>query len=231
MAEYYLNIPLKDEDVTQLKIGDMVYFSGPVFTGRSRIHRYIFDEGNTLPFETENQNVMIHVGPVVIKNIKTNMVKDVHLMISNPAKYAKVFIDAGAEYIVFHYEAMSGIEEINALIDDIKKQDVKAGIAIKPNTSVEVLLPFLEKLDMVLIMSVEPGFGGQNFMEGALTKIKYLSDAKKKFDYKYLIEVDGGINEKTAQMVSDAGAEVIVAGTYIFQSENRYETIEELKKL
>lgn len=70
MAEYYLNIPLKDEDVTQLKIGDMVYFSGPVFTGRSRIHRYIFDEGNTLPFETENQNVMIHVGPVVIKNNK-----------------------------------------------------------------------------------------------------------------------------------------------------------------
>ena len=174
----------------------------------------------------------ITIGPLVVGSIKgkVNMVFDVHLMISDPKKYAIEFIKNGADYIVFHYEALSSHEEIIELIDFVHQNNTKVGISVKPNTDVKVLDPFLELVDMLLVMSVEPGFGGQSFMPNSLEKIKYLSEKKKENNYNYLIEVDGGINEKTAPLVKEAGVEVIVAGTYVFKSDDRIATIESLRK-
>ena len=173
----------------------------------------------------------ITIGPAVIKNLKkNNMIFDVHLMISDPKKYALDFIKAQADYITFHYEALSSIEEMVELIDYIHSFNVKAGISIKPNTKPEVLKPLLDKLDLVLVMSVEPGFGGQKFLDSAIDKIKYYKNEKINNNYNYLIEVDGGINEETADIVKKAGVEVIVAGTYIFKNSNRNEIIKSLEK-
>lgn len=174
----------------------------------------------------------ITIGPLVVGSIKgkVDMVFDVHLMISDPLKYSLEFIKNGADYIVFHYEALENHEEILELIDFVHSNNTKVGVSIKPNTDVKVLDLFLDKVDMVLVMSVEPGFGGQSFMPNSLDKIKYLKNKKIENDYKYLIEVDGGINEKTAPLVKEAGVEVIVAGTYVFKSKNREETIKSLRK-
>ena len=172
----------------------------------------------------------ITMGPMIYKNLKgkVDAVFDVHLMISDPLYYAKSFIDAGADYLTFHYEA---VEDVGEVINHIKSLGAKVGISIKPNTSVEVLDPYLEDLDLILVMSVEPGFGGQKFMPSALNKIKYLRDKKDNNNYKYLIEVDGGINLETAKQCADAGVEVLVAGTYIFASEDRNQMIKGLKNL
>jgi ribulose-phosphate 3-epimerase len=172
----------------------------------------------------------ISFGAVVYQWLKdkTKLPMDVHIMIENPEKYALDFIKAGADYLVFHYEATSN--PLN-LIQIIKSNQVKAGISIKPNTPVSVLEPLLPYLDMILIMSVEPGFGGQKFMIQAIEKLQYLKSMKKKHSYKYLIEVDGGINLETAKIAKDAGAEVIVVGSYLFGSQNRKKTIEGLKSI
>lgn len=172
----------------------------------------------------------ITLGPVIYKNLKGKIdaVFDVHLMISDPKFYAKSFIDAGADYLTFHYEAVTDIMDV---ICHIKSLGCKVGISIKPNTNVEVLDKYLPYLDLVLVMSVEPGFGGQKFLSSAVKKIKYLSIMKKENNYNYLIEVDGGINEETAKICADAGVEVLVAGTYIFLSNNRKKTIEGLLEL
>ncbi len=172
----------------------------------------------------------ITMGPVIYKDLKgkVDLVFDVHLMIENPLKYAKDFVSAGADYITFHYEAVDDkIETIEA----IKKLGVKVGISIKPNTAVEVLQQILPYVDLVLIMSVEPGFGGQKFMSNALDKIAYLAAHKKKYNYSYLIQVDGGINKETASLCQKAGCEVIVAGTYIFGSDDRQRVIKGLLAL
>ena len=171
----------------------------------------------------------ISFGSVVLKSINHfNITYDVHLMISDPDKYAIDFAKAGADYITFHYEAVEN--PINT-IKTIKQMGVKVGISIKPQTNVEVLDDLLPLVDMVLVMSVEPGFGGQKFIPSALEKIKYLHQQKKKFNLNFLIEVDGGINLDTARQSVEAGAEVLVAGSYIFGSKNIKETIEGLMKL
>jgi len=172
----------------------------------------------------------ITMGPVIYQSLKkkVNAIFDVHLMITDPLKYAKSFVDAGADIITFHYEA---VDDVLSTIAEIKKLNVKVGISIKPNTDVEVLKEYLPYLDLILVMSVEPGFGGQKFMPVALGKIAYLAEKKKKMKYKYLIQVDGGINIETAKLCKDAGCEVVVAGTYIFKSQNRAETIKELMNL
>lgn len=173
----------------------------------------------------------ITIGPVVIKNLnKKDMIFDVHLMISDPKKYTYDFIQAGADYITFHFEAMKDKKNITELIDYIHSFKKLVGISVKPNTNPEVLKPYLDKIDLVLVMSVEPGFGGQQFMPNALDKIKYYSNEKKLNNYNYLIEVDGGINKETSALVKEAGVEVIVAGTYIFKNQNRKQIIEELSK-
>lgn len=172
----------------------------------------------------------ISFGPAVYKNLKgkVNNVFDVHLMISDPMKYLDDHVNAGADIYTFHYEAVNDVRE---MIEEIKKRNIKVGISIKPKTDVKLLLPYLKDLDLVLVMSVEPGFGGQTFIDSALGKIEELARLKKENNYHYLIEVDGGINQETAKLVAKVGCEVVVAGTYIFKSQDRKKTIEYLKSL
>lgn len=174
----------------------------------------------------------ISLGAGVYKNMKgkVNLVFDVHLMISDPQKYALDFIKAGADLLTFHYEALSNDQEIFSLIDFIHKNNCKVGISIKPNTDVEVLDKFLDKIDLVLVMSVEPGFGGQKFMMSAIEKIKYLKN-KKQQGLKFLIEVDGGINKETSKLCANAGVDILVAGTYVFNNQNREMLIKEMQSL
>ena len=171
----------------------------------------------------------ITIGPLVMKNFKkeiNNIVMDVHLMIADPVKYAPDFVKAGADIITFHYEAVKYAEPA---IDAIRELGVKVGISIKPLTDINVLDDLLDKVDLILIMSVEPGFGGQAFIPSALDKIKYLADKRKQNGYNYLIEVDGGINKETAKQCIEAGVDILVAGSYIFSSNNRKALIEEIE--
>lgn len=156
--------------------------------------------------------------------------KDVHLMINNPLKYVKNFVDVNADLITFHYEAISSKRKIKELINVIHDYGCACGISIRPNTPIDVLIPFLKDLDLVLIMSVEPGFGGQKFMDNSIDKIKTLRAIIDENEYDCLIEVDGGINEETSKLVKDAGVDVLVAGSYLFKSDNMAQRIRILKK-
>ena len=174
----------------------------------------------------------ISFGQPVLKCIAKShhMVNDVHIMISDPFKYAPEFIKAGADYVTFHYEACASDKEVFQVIDLIHDYGAKAGLSIKPGTEVAKVLPFLYSLDLVLIMSVEPGFGGQSFMPEMLSKVVYLRDYMNQNDIKNcLIEIDGGINEETGRLARLAGVDVLVAGSYIFNSDNAKERIEKLK--
>ncbi len=175
----------------------------------------------------------ISLGTCVYKWLKNkvDLVFDVHIMISDPKKYALDFIKAGADILTFHYEALNNREEINNLIDLIHENNCKVGISIKPNTSVTVLDEFLDKIDLALVMSVEPGFGGQSFIPGALDKIKYLKNKKVNNNLNFEIEVDGGINKETSKLCVEAGVEVLVAGTYVFNNNDRKKLIEEMQNL
>ena len=175
----------------------------------------------------------ISLGACVYKGLKNkvDLVFDVHLMIKDPRKYAIDFIKAGADILTFHYEALDTKEEIYDLIDFIHQNNVKVGISIKPNTKVEVLDEFLDKIDLALVMSVEPGFGGQSFIPTALDKIKYLKNKKEKENFQFEIEVDGGINKETSKQCVEAGVEVLVAGTYVYNNQDRKQLIEEMQNL
>lgn len=161
----------------------------------------------------------ISFGPDILKAFKkaTDLYLDVHLMISDPLFYLESFYKAGASGITFHYEALNSDEECLKLIKEIKKLGLKAGMSIKPNTDVRVLDDFLDDLDVILIMSVEPGFGGQKFMDSAYDKISYLQ--KLKSNYHYLIEVDGGVNDTNVQRLKEIGTDVIVAGSFVFKGD------------
>ena len=168
----------------------------------------------------------ISIGVPVVKSIrkKSNMFLDVHLMIENPEKYIEVFANAGADLITFHYEACSNTVE--ETIDLIKSFDKKIGISIKPKTSPEVLLPYLEKIDLVLVMTVEPGFGGQEFMHDCAMKIPVL---KENAPENVIIQVDGGINNLTAKICTSLGATSLVAGSYIYGASDYKKAIEAIK--
>ena len=158
------------------------------------------------------------------------MVNDVHIMISDPFKYAPEFIKAGAEYLTFHYEACKNDKEVFQVIDLIHDYGAKAGLSIKPGTPVEKVFPFLYSLDLVLIMSVEPGFGGQKYIPESFTKIFRLKEHMESHEVKKcLIEVDGGINDETAQNAKLAGVDVLVAGSYLFGHDDLKERIEKLR--
>ena len=167
----------------------------------------------------------ISIGVPVVKSIrkKTDMFLDVHLMIENPDKYIEVFAKAGADLITFHYEATNNIEKTIELIKNTSK---KIGISIKPKTNIEVLLPYLEKVDLVLIMTVEPGFGGQEFMHDCAMKIPTI---KEKASENLIIQVDGGINNLTAKICKSLGANSLVAGSYIYNSSDYKKAIESLR--
>lgn len=168
-----------------------------------------------------------------IKNLlkATKVVKDVHIMVENPKNKIKDYVKAGANYLTFHYEACSDAIEVSAIIDLIHEYGAKAGLSIKPGTDVNAILPFLNKLDLVLIMSVEPGKGGQKFIDKSLKKINLLNEYKinNKFD-NLLIEVDGGINDKTSQLCVEAGANVLVIGSYLFDHPDFAERFKEINK-
>lgn len=173
----------------------------------------------------------ISFGQPVLKCIahSHSMINDVHIMISEPKRYAKEFIDAGANILTFHYEACKDIKEIEEVIDIIHSNGAKAGLSVKPNTPIEVIYPVLHKLDLVLVMSVEPGFGGQKFIPSALDKISKVKKLILEKGYQCLVEVDGGINEETAKLCKEAGVDILVAGSYLFGHKDIEERINKIR--
>ncbi len=176
----------------------------------------------------------ITIGIPVVKSIKkvTQLPLDVHLMIDNPEKYVEDFAISGADIITFHYEAIKNNypekykNKIIELINKIKSMNVKAGISIKPKTSPNEIIEFLPILDLVLIMTVEPGFGGQKFMPGCANKIPTI---KENALQDLIIQVDGGINDETAKICTKLGATSLVAGSFIYKAENIQKAIDSLK--
>lgn len=170
----------------------------------------------------------ITIGVPVVKSIrkKTDMFLDTHLMIENPKEYIKPFADAGSDLITFHYEACKNSDEVFELISLIKKYGKKAGLSIKPKTDAEKIFEFLSDLDLVLIMTVEPGFGGQEFMHDCAMKIPVV---REKGSENLIIQVDGGINNITAKICKSLGVNSLVAGSYIYGSEDYNRAISSLK--
>ena len=157
----------------------------------------------------------ITLGPVVVSSLRkySEAVFDVHLMIDNPEKYVDVFADAGADIITVHLESTDCVDDV---LDQIHSKGVKTGLTVKPGTPVEDMLPYMDKVDMALIMTVEPGFGGQGMIEECLEKVRLLRDKYPELD----IEVDGGVKPSNVEKVYSAGANVIVAGSAVFLDEN-----------
>lgn len=170
----------------------------------------------------------ISFGLPVISSLRknTDMFFDVHLMIDRPERYIPRFIDAGADLVTFHYEAC---EDPRTALETIRNLGKKAGISIKPATPVEEIYPLLDSCDLVLIMTVEPGYGGQAFMPEMLVKIERLRAEIVKRGLDIDIQVDGGINKETAVMVKRAGANNLVAGSYVFKADNKKQAINSLR--
>ncbi len=173
----------------------------------------------------------ITIGPPVIKKLRPiapEMFYDVHLMINTPEKLLEDFIEAGTNSITIHYE---GTRDLKGIIDKLHTAGIKAGISLKPGTTIDVLEHFLPYLDLVLIMTVEPGFGGQKLLPETLQKVVNLKNIRMQDPrkYKYMIEIDGGVNADTIAMAKEAGVDVVVAGSYIFKHPNYEEAIKTLK--
>lgn len=169
----------------------------------------------------------ISFGAHVLSGLKkiSRVPLDTHLMLSNPLDYIDQFVEIGSSYITVHVEANKVQESINR----IKASGIKAGITLKPKTKVETLYPYLDQVDLVLIMSVEPGFGGQKFMVDQLEKVKALVELRKTYGYHYMIEIDGGINGDTAKLAKAAGVDIAVVGSYIFNAKDRNAVIGSLR--
>lgn len=170
----------------------------------------------------------ITFGAPVIKSVRklTDKPFDVHLMISEPLKYIDDFADAGADIITFHIECDS---DINKTIEKIRSHSIKPGLVIKPNTPANAVFPYLDKIDLVLVMTVEPGFGGQSFMADMLPKAKEIKEECKKRNIDIIVEADGGIGENTIEQAANAGIDVCVAGTAVFKAANASEAIKKLQ--
>lgn len=171
----------------------------------------------------------ISFGPPVIEAIrkKTKLFFDVHLMIKNPQRYIENFVRAGADSITIHYESTSRPKDA---ILKVKEHDMRVGIAISPYTPASVLIPYLELVDMVLIMTVEPGFGGQAMIPDTLDKVREIRKYADENGIKLDIEVDGGINEENVRLAIDAGANIIVAGSAIFKSKMPSKVIRRMRE-
>lgn len=167
----------------------------------------------------------ITFGPQILKDLKfqTNLPFDVHLMVENPEKFIPWFAEAKADMITFHVEATNNVLPILNLI---KKYNIKAGLSLKPDTNIHRLDPFLDKVDLVLVMSVNPGFGGQSFIPSAIDKIRYLNQIPNR---SFAIEVDGGITPVTASQCIIAGSDILVAGTSVFKDGLYEKNIQTLK--
>ena len=171
----------------------------------------------------------ITFGAPVIKCVRkyTDKPFDVHLMITDPLKYIDDFADAGADIITFHVECDSDIDKT---IEKIKSRGIKAGLVIKPKTPAEAVFEYLDKIDLVLVMTVEPGFGGKSFIADMMPKVKALSDEANRRGLDITIEADGGIGEATIAQCADAGVDVCVAGTAVFRAEDAAKAIAALQK-
>lgn len=172
----------------------------------------------------------ITIGPPVIHSLRpiSNIVFDVHLMISEPEKYIDAFIDAGADIITIHIEAS---KDLLKDIEKIKTRGKRAAVALNPGTEIESVYPYVSELDMVLVMSVNPGFGGQKFMPIAIEKIQKLSEYVKKHNISLDIQVDGGISLENSNLVISAGANVIVSGSAFFKSASKEDFVKSIKNM
>ncbi|KJJ38394.1 ribulose-phosphate 3-epimerase [Aequorivita vladivostokensis] len=172
----------------------------------------------------------ISFGMPIIKSIAAHAKKplDVHLMIIDPDRYIKTFADLGANILTVHYEACTHLHRI---LQAIKTEDMQAGVAINPHTNVSLLEDTIQDIDLVCMMSVNPGFGGQSFIENTYKKIKQLRQIIESNGASTKIEIDGGVTNKNAKQLVEAGADVLVAGSYVFGASNPMETIQDLKKL
>jgi ribulose-phosphate 3-epimerase len=172
----------------------------------------------------------ISYGPMLVEFFRKTTTKlcDVHLMIEEPWKYTKAFKDAGADSLTVHYEACP---HLHSNIQQIKSLGMKAGVALNPHTPIELLKDILQDIDMVLIMSVNPGFGGQSFIPHTINKIKRMREMIDEQLLNVKIEVDGGVTLENAKMITDAGADVLVAGSSIFKAANPTQTIAALKAI
>jgi ribulose-phosphate 3-epimerase len=171
----------------------------------------------------------ITMGPMVVKAIRplTNLPLDVHLMIAHPDKYIEAFSEAGADYITVHVEAAP---HLHRTIQLIKNKGVKAGVVLNPATPADWVKPILSDIDMVLLMTVNPGFGGQSFISSVVPKIRQIRSWAEEMNPSLEIEVDGGINPETAAICAEAGADVFVAGSAIYNQTDRGAAIQELRK-
>ena len=165
----------------------------------------------------------LSIGPCVVESLRpyTKAVFDVHLMIENPEKYVESFVKSGADIITVHLEA---VKDMDAMINTLRSLGVKVGVSINPETDVEKLLPYADKIDMALVMTVHPGFGGQSLIEECLDKVKVLREKFPNLD----IEVDGGIKPSNVKLALDAGANVIVAGSAVFCAQDPKAVIEQI---
>ena len=172
----------------------------------------------------------ISFGMPVLKAITTyaNKTVDVHLMIVEPDRYIKTFSELGSDILTVHYEACS---HLHRTIQAIKTEGMKAGVALNPHTNVSVLEDIINDIDLVCLMSVNPGFGGQSFIKNTYNKIKSLKKLIEKKEASTKIEIDGGVTSSNAKKLIEVGADVLVAGNYIFKNENPSKTIDKLKKL
>ena len=172
----------------------------------------------------------ISFGMPVLEAISKHAKKtiDVHLMIVDPDRYIKTFASLGANVLTVHYEACT---HLHRTLQAIKAEGMKAGVALNPHTPVTLLEDVIQDIDLVCIMSVNPGFGGQSFIENTYKKVTQLKELITKNNAKTIIEIDGGVTNKNAKQLADAGADVLVAGSFVFKSENPIETVSDLKKL
>jgi len=170
----------------------------------------------------------ITMGPDLIKAIRksTDLRLDGHLMINRPDKYYQTFIDSGIDVLLIHYETPVNINEF---LNKLKNNNIRYGIVVNPDTNVEKVFKFLDSSEILLIMSVYPGFSGQKFIESSLNNVKKAREFIDKNNYKTKIEIDGGINDKTGKLAVDAGADILVSASYIFKNIN--ENIKNLKSL
>ena len=160
-------------------------------------------------------------GPDITKQIRrhSKLFMDVHIMVEDAEHYSDVFVEAGANLLTFHLEACKDAKSVHRIISKIHHQGCKVGLSIRPQTPVEAVFPYLNVIDLVLIMSVNPGYGGQSFMEESVDRIQRLRKEIDTHQHSVLIEVDGGINAETGLKVAQAGADVLVAGSYVFKND------------